>query len=426
MINKKNLLIFVLALLFLILTVKTVFLEEEEKRSGSVKADDSGATVEGIEVVEKANNEFALKLYSKLAKDNEGENLFFSPYSISTALAMTYEGAESKTAEEIREVFGFPEEDDARRPAMAALYNRLNPENPEYELKTANALWIQDSFKILNDFTDTIERYYVGSAKNVDFEGDTEKSRETINDWVAQKTNDIINELFPEGSITPLTRLVLTNAIYFKGDWVMEFDEDLTEDSPFRVNDTTTVDVPMMRSIERKYGYYEDDSVQILELGYKGDRLSMLVILPEDEDLASLEETISLEKVSEWREGIVERDLNIYLPKFKLDTKYDLKKQLDSLGMPLAFTPPSQNGADFSGITGKRDLFVGAIVHDAFISVDEVGTEAAAATGVEMRLEMAMEGPPVFRANRPFLFLIQEKESGNILFLGRVINPSQN
>ncbi len=425
MISKKNLLIFLLAFLFLVMFAKMNFLEDLGKSSDPVpRADDKEATAEGVKALESANNEFALKLYLELAKENDGKNIFFSPYSIATALAMTYEGARNETAEEMREVLGFPEENDVRRPATASLYNRLNPTRGEYELKTANALWIQKDFNILPDLIDTVERYYLGVAEHVDFEGETDVARETINEWVAKRTNDIIDELLPEGVLSPLTRMVLTNAIYFKGEWEMEFDEELTEDTPFRVNDATTVDVPMMNNPEAEYGYYEDDIVQVLELSYKGDTLSMILALPKDEDLLALEEKLSLEMLSDWREGLLKRELNIFLPKFKLDTKYSLKEQLEKMGISLAFTPPSQDGADFSGMTGDRDLFIGAVIHDAFISVDETGTEATAATAVEMRLEMATEGPPVFRADRPFLFLIQEKESGSILFLGRVVNPS--
>jgi len=380
------------------------------------RADESGATDEGIKAVVKANNQFAFEFYRKLAGEKERENIFFSPYSISTAYAMLYEGARGGTAEEIRSVFGFPEDDNLRRPAVGAIYNRLNPRNQVYELETANALWIKEEIEVLPKYIDVVEKFYLGLTKYIDFESDPEKARKTINEWVEEQTKGLIEGLFDEDMIHDGVAFVLTNAIYFKGYWGNEFDEDHTEDEMFRIADEESVEVPMMRTDEEEeYGYYEDKDVQVLELPYKGDRLSMVVILPKDEDLVSLEETITHEAFENWREEIRVQNVHVYLPRFELTTKYtEMDDYLSEMGMPSAFL----SHANFAGIS-KADLYIGATVHGASILVEEAGTKAAAATGI--RLESMF---PVFRADHPFLFFIKEKETGHLLFLGRVLDPS--
>ncbi len=422
--------IFTIGLLFSVYYTKieikhltTPFLEIPIKEEVVFIADEEGVTPEGKESLVDANNKFALNFYNEIYEDEEGENIFFSPYSIFTALSITYEGSRGETAEEIKNVFGFPKEDDVRRPGMAAIYNRLNPESAKYEMKTANSLWIQDDYQVLDEFKNTVINFYGGEVSNVDFVSDSNKAREEINDWVAKKTNDIIEDLFPEGSLSELTRLVIANAIYFKGSWDVEFDEENTRKEDFYVSEEETVEVPMMRNLGEEYGYFENDLLQVLEMKYEGDETSMLVFLPREVGLSSLEDSISLEQIKEWKEEINNREVNVYFPKFEMNTDYKLNNYLSNLGMPAAFTPPSaEDGADFSGMSGKRDLYIHSVVHDAFIAVDEEGTEAAAATGVEIGIESYT---PIseFRADRPFLFLIQETESGNILFLGRVVNP---
>ena len=386
------------------------------------RADDSQAAERYVKAIEAGINQFAFDIYAEFIADEEGKNIFFSPYSIATALSMTSEGAEGETAQEILEVFGLPEEDIARRSAFASLHNRLNPEDPEYELRTANALWVQDGFSVLDSFVDTIANFYVGFVQNVDFIGATEQARQTINTWVAKQTNDLIDELFPERSLNPDTRLALTNTIYFKGDWLSQFDVQDTRDEDFRIDSDTNVEVPLMRQSDVDFGYFADDEVQVLEMPYKGDTISMLVVLPKDEDIARLEREVSLEDYQTWRESIREREIGtVYMPKFELDTDYYLNDYLSRLGMPSAFLAGS---ADFSGITGDWDLFIQSVIHDAVIKVDEEGTEAAAATGVAVGMESLAPPPIVFRADHPFLFFIQERETGTILFMGRVVDPS--
>jgi serpin B len=383
------------------------------------EANQTGFTKEGKEEVVSANNQFAFDLYEKLIKENDG-NIFYSPYSISTALAMTYEGAKEKTAEEIKSVFHFPET-NILRPNFAAIYNDINKENEEHTLKTGNALWLQDKYPILEDYLSRVENYYGGKASILDFINEAEKSRQTINSFIEEQTNGKIKDLIPSGYINAITRLVLTNAIYFKGTWKWEFDETDTKDEPFRKSSGDIVNVPMMnmRPEETEFNYAETEKVQILELPYKGEKISMLILLPK-ENLESIENELTAENLKKYKNQMEKTELNsITLPKFEFETKYFMANTLSDLGMPIAFT----NSADFSGMTGNKDLFISEVIHQAYIGVDEKGTEAAAATAVIMELKaVPMDN---FRADHPFLFAIQEKDTGNILFIGRVMDPSE-
>ncbi len=383
--------------------------------------DGTGATEESIADVVKASNQFALEFYSNL-KEKETGNIFFSPYSISTAVSMVYEGARAETASEIRKVFHLPENDADRRSSVAAIYNQLNKKDAKYKLSTANALWVQQDYKLLPEYLATVEKYYGGKATNVDFVGATEKTREKINAWVESQTNDKIKDLFPKGSLTPTTRLVLTNAVYFKGIWVKQFEKKQTKDEDFKISESETVKVPMMSRTDEKaiFGYAEDKDLQILEMPYEGDDLSMLVFLPADGKLSDLEKTLTPENLGKWRKDMSEQRVRVYIPKFTFDTKYTLNDNLAKLGMPSAFMAGK---ADMSGINGGKDLFIQTVIHQAFVDVNEEGTEAAAATGVSVGITSVGPKPLVFRADHPFIFLIQEKQTGNILFIGRVANP---
>lgn len=384
-------------------------------------ADDTGVTPEGVNAVVSANNQFALELYSKY-KSKEG-NIFFSPYSISTALAMTYEGARGQTADEMQSVFHFPEDDNLRRPAFARIYNEINKRDKEYKLSTANALWAQKDYKFLEDYTTAVEKYYGGKVTNLDFVGETEKSRKIINSWVEDQTNNKIKDIIPQGAINALTRLVLTNAIYFKGTWIKQFDKKNTRDEDFRISPGNTVQAPMMRLTgkEAKFNYAETEELQLLEMLYEGEELSMLVILPKEDNLTSLEESLDIEKLAEWKNMLREQRVNVYMPKFKFETKYFMADTLSKMGMPSAF---SAYNADFSGMDGTGNLFISSVIHQAFVEVNEEGTEAAAATVVVMTMAAAPSFKE-FRADHPFMFIIQQKDSGNILFLGKVIDPTK-
>ena len=381
-----------------------------------ILADDSEATSEGIAKVVNANNQFTFDLYSNI-KDNES-NVFFSPYSISVALAMTYEGARGQTAEEIQSVFYFPEDDIIRRSSFARIYNNINKIGKEFELHTANALWAQEDYPFLEEYTSLIDQYYVGKITNLDFVADTENSRMIINRWVEEQTKNKIKDLIPQGAINSITRLVLTNAIYFKGIWVKQFDRRDTKQQDFKVSPDKTIKVPMMSLTEEEFNYTETEDLQVLEMPYKGEELSMLILLPKN-DLESIEDFLNAEKLSELRNNLREVEIDVYIPKFTFETKYFLPDTLSEMGMPTAFTWPD---ADFSGMDGTKYLFIQNVIHQAFVEVNEEGTEAAAATAVIVGFGAAMN--KVFRADHPFIFIIQERETGNILFLGRVTDPT--
>jgi len=371
----------------------------------------------------EANNRFAINLYSQY-KSEEG-NIFFSPFSISTAMAMVYEGAEGKTAKEIKSVFGFPKYDNSRRNQYSDLLSEINKKDKEYALKTANALWAEQDFHFLDEYLTTVEKYYGGKTTNLDFKNEWEASRLIINNWVEDKTNDKIKDLLPEGVIDSLTRLVLTNAIYFKAKWLIQFDADKTSDEYFRVNPDKSIKVPMMQPTSQKstFNYTQNKDLQILEMPYAGEDLAMLILLPLDDDIEALENSFTIEKLTEWKKSLRKRRVKIYIPRFKFETKYFLSETLSDLGMPTAFT----NSADFSGMTGNNVLKIDKVIHQAFIEVNEEGTEAAAATGVTMYMtsfRKQKHPTPVFKADHPFIFIIQQNETGNILFMGRVNNPN--
>ena len=368
----------------------------------------------------EANNRFAINLYSQY-KSEEG-NIFFSPFSISTAMAMVYEGAEGKTAKEIKSVFGFPKYDNSRRNQYSNLLSEINKKDKEYALKTANALWAEQDFNFLDKYLTTVEKYYGGKTTNLDFKNEPDTSRLIINNWVEDKTNDKIKDLLPEDVIDADTRLVLTNAIYFKAKWLIQFDADKTSDEYFRVNPDKSIKVPMMQPTSQKstFNYTQNKDLQILEMPYAGEELSMLILLPLDDNIEALENSFTIEKLTEWKKSLRRRKVNVYIPKFKFETKYFMKNTLRNLGMPTAFT----GSADFSGMTGKKDLIIDQVIHQAFIEVNEEGTEAAAATGIGVGMKTSMPPPtPIFKADHPFIFIIQQKETGNILFMGRVSNP---
>jgi serpin B len=383
------------------------------------EADDTGFTEQGVQEVVNANNQFAFDLYLKL-DESEERNVFYSPYSISAALAMTYEGAKGKTADEMKAVFHFPE-NHILRPNFAAIYNDINQGNDAYELRTGNALWAQYDYKFLEDYTTRVEKYYGGKVANLDFTQETEKSRQTINTFISEQTNDRIKDLIPRGVLDATTRLVLTNAIYFKGTWVWEFDKSDTRDQDFRIAPGNVVSTPMMnmKPDEAMFNYADTGDLQILELPYKGEKISMLVLLPK-ENLDAIEPSLSAETLQEYKAQMTETRLDtIALPTFEFDAKYFMKRTLSDMGMPTAF-----GNADFSGMDGTTNLQISQVIHQAFVKVDEQGTEAAAATAVVMR-ETAVMPSNLFIADHPFIFIIQEKQTGNILFMGRVVDPTQ-
>ncbi len=421
-----------------------------------------GIAAQEIDTVVKANNQFAFDLYSKYRlKDG---NVFYSPYSISSALAMTYEGSKGKTADEIQSVFHFPQDESMRRSSFLKIYQQINKQDKSYSLSasnesvfnfpqdesmrrssflkidqqinkqdksyslsTANALWAHVDYKFLPDYVGLVEQFYGGNTTNLDFATQTEPSRLTINSWVEAQTNQKIKNFIPLGALDSTTRLVITNAVYFKGMWLRAFDKTLTQYADFRIDASVTIKTPMMYfySNKTKFKYAETADLQILELPYKGDKLSMVVLLPKTDDLKSVEGSLTYESLSTLMNTVDNENVRIYLPRFKFETSYSMKDDLAGLGMPTAF---EKGVADFSGMTGKPDLFIGAIIHKAFVDVNEEGTEATAAIAVRMDLFTASRaGEPdpikIFKADHPFIFLIKENETGTILFIGRVSDP---
>jgi serine protease inhibitor len=379
-------------------------------------------TVADVAPTARAVNTFACDLYGKL-RGQDG-NLFLSPYSISAALTMTYAGANGPTADEMARVLHLGGHPDTAHTGQAALMRQLlGRPDAGYELHVANALWVQKDFALLQTFLDTMNTHYGAGAKSADFAGATEQTRQTINAWVEDHTKDKIQELLKPGVLDTLTRLVLTNAIYFKGTWASQFKEDATKPAPFHASPNATVDTPMM-SQTHEFGYLEDKSLQVLEMPYTGGDLSMVVLLPKAQDgLPALERSLTAERASQWVDSLRPRNIQVYLPRFKTTAEFELNDVLTQLGMRLAF---DNSSADFSGMTGNRDLYISAVVHKAFVDVNEEGTEAAAATAAVVRTKAMPMRPPVFRADHPYLFLIRDTRSGAILFMGRVADPTQS
>ncbi len=407
------------------------------ERAAPSENKDTQAVVEG-------NNGFALELYGRLRGD-EG-NLFFSPYSISTALAMTYSGARGATAGQIAEALRFPTErnkgldgdkqgrglDRIEKTVMnderlAAAFGKLqkglkaDPKREGYELSVANALWGQEGYEFREQFIELVKSDYEGRLSEVDFAGAAESARGTINAWVEKRTKNKIKDLIKPGVLNSMTRLVLTNAIYFKGAWDRPFQEAATRSAPFTLSGGEKVNVPMMNQRDN-FRYAEGESFQSLELPYAGDELSMVILLPKKPDgLSDFEKTLTAKSLSDWLAKLGKRKVIVSVPKFKMTSEFSMASVLKSMGMADAF---SSREADFSGMNGRKDLFISAVVHKAYVEVNEEGTEAAAATGVTMSItSMPIDRPPIFRADHPFLFLIRHNRTGSILFIGRVANP---
>lgn len=370
----------------------------------------------------KANNQFAVDLYARL-RDKPG-NLFFSPESLSTALAMTYAGARGETATQMARVLHFDLPRDQLNQAFQQLLARAatGDKPAAYLLSTANRLWIQQGYQLNDSFVNETREFYNAGLAELDFVRQTESSRQAINRWVEDQTADKIKNLIPESALTSLTRLVLTNAIYFKGDWQLPFPANQTRDHTFHLSPSQTTKVPLM-SHEADYQLHAAEGLKVLSLPYAGGDLSMIVLLPDDLDgLQKLESDLTSEKLEGWVKGLRRQKVSVFLPRFKMSSEFSLGETLSAMGMPLLF---DEERADLSGIATQDRLHVSAVIHKAFVDVNEEGTEAAAATGIVIGVRSAaFPAPPViFRADHPFLFLIRENQTGRILFLGRVANP---
>ncbi len=465
-----------------------------------------------------AGNAFAFDLYAQLGREKGGKNLFFSPYSISNALVIVAEGARGQTAEEMDRVLHLPASarrdlgpihaalaalnrrfEAASRPAsqkvryrlgllrkelqaankkvrmtnsaaaareaqrLADEINQLQSKVDRYELNVANALWAQKTYPFRQSYLDVIRKYHGAAAFPVDFRKKPEGARKRINAWVEDKTRERIKDLVPPGAVDGLTRLVVTNAIYFKGQWSEPFPEKRTKDAAFTLADGTRVQAALMHDwmSKARYGAFTEEGAlfdtprevpqrgadpkklypgaagfEMLELPYKGGELLMLVILPRSAGgLAALERKLRAADLQTWIGKLQARQVQVFLPKFRLESSFALKPALEALGMKRAFTDPGKKGgAEFDGMSEASDpagrLSISKVLHKAFVEVSEKGTEAAAATAALTKEEeegapVMVPFTPVFRAERPFVFLIRDRQSGGVLFLGRVVNPKE-
>jgi serpin B len=396
--------------------------DNERVTSPDVAASDLTTLVDG-------NTAFAFDLYQRLS-GGDG-NLFYSPYSISVALAMTYAGARGDTEEQMADTLHYVLPQSRLHPAFNALDLELasrgegaeGKDEKGFRLNIVNAIWGQEDYQFLAQFLDVLAENYGAGLRLLDFIDEPEKSRITINGWVSDETEGRIEDLIPPGVIDALTRLVLTNAIYFNASWLNPFNEDDTEDGTFHLLDGSDVTVPMMRQTE-SFGYAKGEGYQAVELPYDGGELSMVILFPDPVSSVvsfdMFEGSLDTDVVNTILNSLAYRQVALAMPKFEFESEFSLVDTLAAMGMPVAFSA----AADFSGMTGTRDLTIAEILHTAFVSVDEAGTEAAAATAVVMK-ETAMPEPIIeVTINSPFIFLIRDIETGTILFVGRVLNPT--
>ena len=379
---------------------------------------DDGPVISGQDFkAEQSSNNFAVDLYNRYKNTND--NVFFSPFSISTALSMVYEGAAGQTADEMRRVLYLTPDNSARWSGISGLISFINKPVKQYEFRTANDIWCEQTYSLLTNYTNIVTSYYGAQAFSTDFNGAPEASRAAINARVASLTNDKILNLLGEGSVTSDTRVVLTNAVYFKADWMHQFDPDRTFPGVFNLPDgTTKITETMKNTLPLKIENFAG-AAQVVRLPYVQDELSMYIFLPEQGGMAALESALTAQALTSWfasRSDAGASTVDLYIPKFKFTISYDMAGTLAAMGMPTVFTW----GADLSGIDGTRNLSVSSVVHKAFIAVDEKGTEAAAATGVVIGITSVPVPNPEFRVDRPFIFMICDNTKNTIIFMGKI------
>lgn len=399
--------------------IKATLAQSDKPRqtAPAVSASDMDIMVEG-------NSAFAFKIYQAL-KDTDG-NLFYSPYSISEALAMTYAGARGETEAQMKETLQFQLAQQALHPAFNSLDLQLasrgqgaqGKDAKGFRLHVVNALWGQQGFSFLPAYLDLLAENYGAGLHLLDFINAAEQSRLTINQWVSEQTEEKIKDLLPSGSIDQLTRLVLTNAIYFNAAWESQFEPEATIVSQFHLLTDKDVTIRLMQQTEL-FGYTRGTNYQAVELPYDGHELSMVILLPPLDQFQAFEAGLTSQQVSEITGRLKNQSVALSLPKFKVESEFGLKETLSAMGMPVAFT----DEADFSGMDGKRDLVIKDVVHKAYVAVDENGTEAAAATGVIVGVTSMPAETVEVTIDHPFIFFIRDIQTGAILFLGRVVDP---
>ena len=403
----------------------------EELRSDRDRDKSPPATRADLRELVEGNNDFAFDLYRALS-DEEG-NLFYSPFSISQALAMTFAGARGETERQMADTLHYRLPQSNLHPTFNALDQELasrgkdprgTPKEGEakqyFRLNIANGVWGQHGFGFLPDFLDVLAENYGAGMRTMDFAGAPDESRARINDWVAEETGDKVKDLLQPGTIDPETRLVLTNAIYFDASWHWPFKLRNTKVRPFHLDGGGSVDVPMMtETAKASYGYAKGDGYLAVDVPYAWREMSMTVLLPDEGALGALEDSLNADLLDQIMDDIEIDYVTLTMPLFEFESEFSLGETLAGMGMPDAF----DDRADFSGMSGSKGLWIAEVVHKAFVSVDERGTEAAAATAVLLRKSGASKEPIPVTVNRPFIFLIRDTATGTVLFLGRVMNP---
>ncbi len=395
----------------------------EVAESSRAREKNPAASEADVNSLVNGNNAFGLDLYQALR--SEGGNLILSPFSISLALAMTYSGARSETEAQMADALNFPAQSQTH-PAFNALDLKLehssfvldNTQEP-MQLNIANSVFAERTFTFLPDFLDTLALNYGAGIQLLDFINQPEPSRENINSWVSDQTEDRINDLIPEGGVTSDTRMALVNAIYFKADWLNPFDANDTYDINFKLPDGTEVPVPTMGQ-RMNIPFTTGDGFALAELPYAGSSAVMTLLVPDEGRFEEIEGELNAEFLVNALARMETKDMMLRMPKFKYESGFNLSGALTELGMPAAFNPSQ---ADFSGMTGDKDLFIAEVIHKAFVAADEEGTEAAAATAVIMETAGAPMLDSSLIIDRPFIYFIRDVESGQILFIGRVTNP---
>ncbi|KAM5136408.1 serpin B8-like [Callospermophilus lateralis] len=371
--------------------------------------------------ISDANGTFAITLLKMLGEEDKSRNVFFSPLSISSALGMVYLGAKGNTSVQMSQALCLNRDGDVHQ-GFQSLLTHVNKPGTQYVLRTASRLFGEKTCDFLSTFKESCQKFYQAELEELSFAQDTEECRKHINDWVSEKTEGKISELLGPGTVGPLTKLVLVNAMYFKGKWNEQFDRKYTRGMPFKTNQEQKTVQMMFKQARFNLGYVEEVHTQVLELPYAEEELSMIILLPDDStDLATVEEALTYEKFRTWTdpENMKKSKVQVFLPRLKLEESYDLESFLRALGMTDAF---EETKADFSGMSNKKNMPVSKVAHKCFVEVNEEGTEAAAATAV-VRNARSVRIEPRFCADHPFLFFIKHHETKSILFCGRFSSP---
>ena len=399
----------------------------KEVRSDRDRSTSLRATAQDLRSLVQGNNAFALDLYQVLT-NGEG-NLFYSPFSISQALATTLAEARGDTERQMLHTLHYELPQDRLHPSFNSLDREIasrgkNPQDDDehfFQLNVANALWGQQGYEFLPGFLDVLAENCGAGLRVLDFAGAPEEARARINDWVSEETEEKIRDLLPPGAVDGRTRLVLTNAIYFNASWTWPFDGKLTQERPFHLAEGGAVEAPMMTETSKDfYGYANGAGYQAVDVPYSLGEMSMIILLPDEGMFHEFEDSLNDEALDRILDDIEIDYVTLTMPLFKFESQFDLGQTLAGMGMPDAFGA----GANFSGMTGTRGLRISKVVHKAFVSVDERGTEAAAATAVAVPTSGPTKEPIPVTVDRPFIFLIRDRATGTLLFLGRVMNPN--